>query len=103
MAIAVRRSKSEEINLKVEDKLALNKFEIDRDVHIIVNEKLCDACDLKSCLYACPAECYTLRQNHVTFSYEGCLECGSCRISCDKQAIEWRYPRGGFGVCYQYG
>jgi ferredoxin like protein len=39
----------------------------------------------------------------VTFSYEGCLECGSCRISCPQGAIHWVYPRGGFGICYQYG
>ncbi|HXZ35768.1 MAG TPA: ferredoxin family protein [Thermodesulfobacteriota bacterium] len=89
--------------MKVEDKLALNKFEIDKEVHIQVEEKLCPDCDLKPCLYVCPAECYQLRENHVTFSYEGCLECGSCRLACDRQAIRWVYPRGGFGICYQYG
>jgi ferredoxin like protein len=89
--------------LKVEDKLALNKFEIDKEVHILVDEKLCRGCDLKLCLYVCPAECYQLRESHVAFSYEGCLECGSCRLACDRQAIRWVYPRGGFGICYQYG
>lgn len=90
--------------MKVEDKLALNKFDIDREVHIRVDEEKCKACDLKPCLYACPAECYVLRaKGHVTFSYEGCLECGSCRFSCDKGAIDWVNPRGGFGICYQYG
>jgi len=90
--------------VKVEDKLALNKFDIDREVHIRVDEAKCRSCDLKPCLYACPAECYVLRaEGHVTFSYEGCLECGSCRFSCDKGAIYWVNPRGGFGICYQYG
>jgi ferredoxin like protein len=89
--------------VKVEEKLALNKFDIDREVHIRVDEVKCEGCDLRPCIYACPAECYALRENHVTFSYEGCLECGSCRFSCDKGAIDWVNPRGGFGVCYQYG
>ena len=89
--------------MKIEDKLALNKFDIDREVHITLEETKCQGCDWKPCLYACPAECYVLREDHVTFSYEGCLECGSCRISCPKDAIHWVYPRGGFGICYQYG
>ncbi|MFA6411368.1 MAG: hypothetical protein WCW53_01645 [Syntrophales bacterium] len=91
--------------MKVEEKLALNKFDIDREVHIRVDEAKCKSCDLKPCMYACPAECYTIRGEggHLTFSYEGCLECGSCRFSCDEGAIDWVNPRGGFGVCYQYG
>lgn len=90
--------------MKVEDKLALNKFDIDREIHIRVDESKCKSCDLKPCIYACPAECYTIRgEGNVTFSYEGCLECGSCRFSCDKGAIDWVNPRGGFGICYQYG
>ena len=91
--------------MKVEEKLALNKFDIDREVHIRVDEAKCKSCDLKPCIYACPAECYTIRSEggHLTFSYEGCLECGSCRFACDKGAITWVNPRGGFGVCYQYG
>lgn len=89
--------------MKVEEKLAVNKFEIDRDVHITVDEKLCTGCADKQCIHVCPAECYALRNDKVTFSYEGCLECGSCRIVCDRNAIKWVYPRGGFGVCYQFG
>ncbi|PIV24939.1 MAG: ferredoxin family protein [Deltaproteobacteria bacterium CG_4_8_14_3_um_filter_45_9] len=89
--------------MKVEEKLALNKFDVDKEVHITVNEEGCRDCELKPCLYACPADCFVLREDHITFSYEGCLECGSCQIACAKGAISWTYPRGGFGVCYQYG
>ena len=89
--------------MKVEEKLALNKFEIDRDVHITLDESKCKDCRLTVCVFACPADCYVLRDGHVTFSYEGCLECGSCRIACDKGAIKWVNPRGGFGICYQFG
>ena len=87
----------------IEDKLAVNKYDVDKDVHITVNEDICKVCEGHYCLYACPANCYQLAEGHITFSYEGCLECGSCRIVCDKEAIEWNLPRGGLGVCFEYG
>ena len=91
------------MSLSVEDKLAVNKFDVDREVHIQVNEEVCQACEERYCLYVCPADCYKLVEGHVTFSYEGCLECGSCRIACRRGAIEWNLPRPGFGVCFEYG
>ena len=94
---------SEEGHLKVEEKLALNKYDWDSEAHIIVNKEVCAECDLKPCIHGCPAECFVLREEHVSFAHEGCLECGSCRIICPKGAIQWAYPRGGFGICYQYG
>ena len=30
-----------------------------------------------------------------------CLECGTCLIICEKGALDWKYPRGGFGVRYR--
>jgi len=87
----------------IEDKLAVNKYDIDQDVHITVNEDVCSQCEDRYCVYACPADCYKLRDNRVTFSYEGCLECGSCHIVCDKGAVVWTLPRGGFGICFEYG
>jgi len=89
--------------ISVEDKLAVNKYYIDKDVHIKINTSICQTCDIHHCLYACPADCFKLMEEHVTFSYEGCLECGSCLIVCDKGAVEWDLPRAGFGICYQYG
>ena len=87
----------------VEDKLAVNKYDVDRDVHIRIREDICKVCNGHYCVYACPADCYKLTDEHITFSYEGCLECGSCRIVCKLGAVEWNLPRGGFGVCYEYG
>jgi len=90
--------------MKIEDKLAVNKFDIDKEVHIQLKEEACQDCDVHSCLYACPSDCFKLTEDErITFAYEGCLECGSCRIICDKDAIEWTLPRAGFGICYQYG
>jgi len=89
--------------VKVEDKLAVNKYDVDREPHIKVAEDVCRTCDKRPCLYTCPADCFKLSEEKITFSYEGCLECGSCRIVCDKDAIEWSYPRSGFGICYEFG
>jgi ferredoxin like protein len=88
---------------KTEDKLALNKYDVDKEVHIRIKEEKCNDCLERSCLYVCPAACFKPVEDHITFSYEGCLECGSCRIACDREAIEWTLPRAGFGICYQYG
>ncbi|OPY72125.1 MAG: putative oxidoreductase Fe-S binding subunit [Syntrophorhabdus sp. PtaU1.Bin058] len=89
--------------MKVEEKLALNKYAPATQAHITVNKGLCADCDLRPCVYGCPADCFILKEDHVSFSYEGCLECGSCRIICPKGALQWAYPQGGFGICLQYG
>jgi ferredoxin like protein len=34
-------------------------------------------------------------------NWEGCLECGTCLMCCDHEALEWRHPRAGFGVQYR--
>ena len=106
MAIGSRRNARREdgVNyISIEDRLALNKYDVDEEAHIKVNGEICSRCEHHACLYICPAECYTLREGHISFSYEGCLECGSCQICCDEGAIEWNYPRGGFGICFEYG
>ena len=33
--------------------------------------------------------------------YENCLECGTCYVICEKKALDWTYPRGGYGVCFR--
>ena len=73
---------------RIEDKLAVNKFDIDKEVHIRIQEDICSQCETHECLYACPADCFKLTEEHITFSYEGCLECGSCRIVCGEGAVE---------------
>jgi ferredoxin like protein len=88
---------------RIEEKLAVNKYDVDKDVHIRIDESVCQACHHRACMYVCPAGCYNAAEGHITFSYEGCLECGSCRIVCDKKAVEWTLPRPGFGICYEYG
>ncbi len=81
-----------------------NKWNLDDTPHIIVDTEKCSKCTKKPCIYLCPAGCYNLTEdNRVIFSYEGCLECGTCRIICPMQAIKWDYPEGGMGFQVRYG
>ena len=88
---------------RIEDKLAVNKYDIDKEVHINVNNEICQLCKHHNCVYACPAGCYKLSQGHIVFSYEGCLECGGCHIACTENAIELTLPRAGLGISHEYG
>lgn len=87
----------------IDDKLALNLFHVDKEPHIKVNQEICLKCSLKLCTYMCPVENYKLENGNIVFSWEGCLECGTCNIICDQGAVTWEYPRGGFGVIYRCG
>jgi len=89
--------------MTIENRLYTVLFKADRERHITVKPDVCEKCLEKQCTFICPAECYRLVDNKVEYSYEGCLECGACRLACDKEAIDWKYPRGGFGACYRYG
>ena len=81
----------------------LVSYDIDREPHIILNRETCHRCDHRACTYTCPARCYTwnAERERVDFAYEACLECGTCLIVCDKGALDWNYPRGGFGVRFR--
>ncbi len=89
--------------MAIEDKLATTRFEVDAAPHIRVNTELCEDCREQGCLYICPVRNYTLEEGKLSFSWQGCVECGACRIVCEAGAIAWDYPRGGFGVCLRYG
>lgn len=91
-------------SMAIEDELNTTRFNVDTQQHIRVNAELCEPCSDKQCLYICPVQNYTLTaEGKLTFSWHGCVECGACRIACPNDAIEWNYPRGGFGVCLRYG
>lgn len=87
------------------EKLFLVRFKVDSTSHLILNKDVCLDCVDRTCLVICPSEVYkwTEGQPEITISYEGCLECGACRIACKDNAIDWRNPKGGFGVCYRFG
>ena len=88
---------------KIEEKLGTLHYTIDKEAHIKVNFETCNQCENRACIRGCPAQCFELVQGELKFQYEDCIECGTCKILCEKKAIEWNYPRGTFGVTFRKG
>lgn len=88
---------------KIETKLGTLRYNIDQEPHILVNFEACKDCNCKPCTLGCPAQCFQLIDDEIQFQYEDCIECGTCKILCEKEAIKWNYPRGTFGVAFRKG
>ncbi len=93
----------------LEEKLYTVKFKADTESHLVVKEaKNCVECGNahgRPCLTFCPANVYEWEgvEEGLAVRYEGCLECGACRIGCPYDNIEWRYPKGALGLTYRIG
>ncbi len=84
--------------------LGVNVFKHSNKPHIkIVPGKEKDERLLKI-IYACPAGLYSQNDDgEVTVNLDGCLECGTCRIACGPDVLDWYYPGGGSGVQFRCG
>ena len=90
--------------MKIEDRLFLDRFKVDEESHLrITDPAKCRACKDQPCLFFCPANVYRLEGDTISLNHEGCLECGSCRVGCPELNIEWRFPRGGYGISHKFG
>lgn len=92
--------------MKIEDKLFLVGFKPDESgSHLAIrSQEVCRVtCAQRPCTTFCPAQVYQWENQEIAVGYNACLECGACRIGCPFGNIDWRYPRGGFGVQYRYG
>lgn len=92
--------------LSLDNRLGLDKYEIDEQSHISIEHSRCANCGLKPCLTVCPAAVYVWVEDKVAIRYENCLECGTCTIACEgggNGAINWHPPQGGFGIVFRYG
>lgn len=98
-----------DITVNVDEKLSLNKFEVDEEnAHIKIKEgvKASDPEFQKLVMWLpwqrstrCP-----LRGDEPIFDYAGCLECGTCRMICGETILEkWEYPQPTMGVQYRFG
>jgi ferredoxin like protein len=87
----------------VDDLFELVSYRVHPEAHITVNREVCASCDHRACAFVCPARCYLWNEERerIDFAYEPCLECGTCLLVCDKGALVWNYPKGGFGVRYR--
>ena len=88
------------------EKLTKNALKPAAESHIVLDAEVCRAkCKERICERVCPAELYewNLEANRMVVEHAGCLECGTCLVSCRHDALSWKYPKGGSGVQYRYG
>jgi ferredoxin like protein len=87
-----------------EDKLLQVRRKVAVAPHIVIETTQCQDCENEACLYFCPAGCFVKKDDGgIEFKYEGCFECGTCRVMCEKAVKKWEYPTGGFGVAFRLG
>lgn len=87
----------------VSDRLSTVHYDLDDRPHIVVDAEQCRGCQAHPCLDFCPAGCFTPRaEGGIDYYHLGCLECGACLLLCRRDAVEWNYPRGGYGISYRY-
>lgn len=93
---------SEAIGLKA--KLGLDVFKHDSEPHIRIKPGMEKDSRLKRAILVCPAGLYSLNKDgEVELTIDGCLECGTCRLACGVEVLDWNYPAGGAGVQFRFG
>jgi len=89
---------------KLKAKLGLDVFKPGGEPHIRIRPGMEKDPRLKKAVLVCPAGLYALNdEGAVTLTIDGCLECGTCRIACGAEVLEWNYPGGGTGVQFRFG
>ncbi len=91
--------------MTLDDKLFTVKYRPDCESHLKPDFEKCKTCTSKTCTVICPAKVYEWEENEqkLTVNFENCLECGACRIACEKNCIDWEYPKGTKGVTFRNG
>jgi ferredoxin like protein len=85
-------------------KLGLDVFKPGKEPHIRIKPGMERDPRLRPALWACPAGLYTENAiGEVLLAADGCLECGTCRLVCGTEVLDWAYPEGGTGVQYRFG
>lgn len=92
--------------------LATTRFATDEQhPHIVIDPEACATCPSgRACTTCCPAQRYVWDEvaDRITFDHVGCLECGACRLLCERlrtgaPGYSWDYPANGAGVAYRQG
>ncbi|MDQ5986824.1 MAG: Ferredoxin-like protein FixX [Syntrophus sp. SKADARSKE-3] len=90
--------------MELKAKLGLDVFKPAREPHIKIKPGMEKDIQLKTAVRICPAGLYSENdKGEVTLTIDGCLECGTCRLACGTEVLEWNYPEGGTGVQYRFG
>lgn len=91
--------------MSIDDKLFTVKSTPDSVSHLNPDFAKCANCDSHACTYVCPANVYEWDEENekLIVKYENCLECGACRIACERQCLGWKYPKGTKGIKFKLG
>jgi ferredoxin like protein len=98
--------------MTIDELLSATAFEVDETTpHIVIDPVACRTCPSdRACEYSCPAQRYVWDEANdvMSFDHVGCLECGNCRLVCDRlyqgaPGYSWDYPVAGAGVAYRFG
>ena len=91
--------------MSIDKKLYTLKYSPDEKSHLNPNQEQCRVCKSRCCTYICPAQVYVWNEDkkELIVNYENCLECGACRIACEKKSLDWHYPKGTKGVTFKQG
>ena len=91
--------------MNLDKKLYTLKYSPDSQSHLIPYKQDCLVCQGRPCTIICPAQVYEWDKdkNMLIVNYENCLECGACRIACEKKSLQWEYPKGTKGVTFKKG
>jgi ferredoxin like protein len=93
---------SERVELKA--KLGLDVFKPVADPHIRIRPGMEKDPRLRPAVRVCPAGLYSENEKgEVVLNIDGCLECGTCRLVCGAEVLDWDHPEGGTGVQYRFG
>ena len=81
------------------------KHEEDQPCHIRILDK--DRCIKEClpkygapCLHFCPAQVYTLEEDHIQVDFSNCMHCKTCQVKDPLRNVEWNFPQGGDGPRY---
>jgi ferredoxin like protein len=92
--------------VKVEDKLYQNRYKVDDGrPHVCIRAPEAPSETLRALVKVCPAGCYQETDDgRIEVVPDGCLECGTCRVlTAAEGALDWAYPRGGYGIQFKFG
>ena len=89
----------------LEQKLFTVKYCADVCSHLKPVPECCKVCVTKACTVVCPAGVYEWNEDEqkLIVNFENCLECGACRIACERKCMGWEYPKGTKGVTFKQG
>lgn len=91
--------------MNIDKNLYTLKYSPDSISHLIPDIAQCRLCVNRPCTYICPAGVYEWNQEKqdLIINYENCLECGACRVCCERKSLKWEYPKGTKGVTFKQG